>query len=62
MGAQILLWIAFLVLPYAGQFVPSTGKVVYGKANALWEKNYKIAQRRARRRARILKEANALQR
>jgi len=59
---QILLWVAFLVLPYAGHFVPSTGKVVYGKANALWEKNYKLAQRKARRRARMLKGANAVQR
>ncbi|KAL3933123.1 MAG: hypothetical protein SGPRY_000419 [Prymnesium sp.] len=40
MKTQILLWLAFLVLPYAGVFIPSLGKVVYTRANSLWRANY----------------------
>jgi len=53
---QILLWVAFLVLPYAGVYNPSTGKVVYGRANQLWATNYAAAVRRAAKRRKLAEE------
>ena len=55
----MLLVVAFLVLPYAGVFAPSIGKVVYGRSNALWAENYERATRRAGRKSRRAARAKA---
>ena len=44
---QVLLWIAFLLVPYSRKYDPATGKLSSERADALWELNKKLGREEA---------------
>jgi len=57
---QMLMWTAFLLLPYSSQYDPQTGRLSYERANALWAANYARAkaQQREKRASREVHSAS----
>jgi hypothetical protein len=43
---QVLLWIAFVKLPFAGKFNPVTSKIHHDRGNALWHEAMEWAKAR----------------